>query len=281
LRAARLATVDAVLRPTVSNRRAVGRWVARLGALLAPAVTFTPVGLGGEGGRVAVGRALLAAQPVGGGAPYVPAGSAVRSANAFWATPDAVSVTIGPPRGRRGRTAYAFATYEACSRRLTSLTLLTPAVTQLYDQFVYFDERDAVSVLDRSPASWCASIAAACPGDAAPYASPAACRAAYAVRIASGRVLCARTGGPFVPQNGVAGDTIACRARALALATAGVDVAASCGALGTPSSAARCAASGCPGGLTVDPFAAANPRFDGSNAFTCDLPRRTCTEMWK
>jgi len=255
--------------------------VARLDALLAPAVTFTPVGLGGERGRRAVGRALLAAQPVGGGAPYVPAGSGVVPAAAFWATPDAVSVTVGPPPGRRGRTAYAFATYERCSPRLTSLTLLTPAVTQLYDQFVYFDERDVVSQLDRTPAAWCAAVAAACPGAAAPYASRGACRAAFGARIAAGRVLCARMGGPFVPQSGGAGDTTACRARALALATAGVDVAASCGALGAPSAAARCAAGACPGGLTVDPFAVANPRFDGSNAFSCNPSRRTCRELWK
>lgn len=270
-----------LLAPAVATRRGVRPWLARLDAALTADATFTPVGLGYYTGRPDVKRALLAAQPVGGGVSYAPPGGGVAAASAFWATPDAVSVRVAAAAGAPGRTSAAFVTFAACGAAVRSLALLTPAVTRLYDQFVYFDPpADVVSQLDRSPASWCAAIAAACPAAAAPYASPAACRSAYAALIASGRVLCARTGGAFVPQNGSAGDTVACRAGYLALATAGVDVRGSCAALGAASAAPRCAPAACPGRLTVDPFTAANPRYAGSGGFRCSAARRTCTEEW-
>lgn len=281
LRAARLAAVGTLLAPVVETRRGVRPWMTGLDRVLAVNATFTPVGLGYYTGREDVKRALVAAQPVAGGVPYAPSAAAVDASEAFWATPDAVSVPVSAAADAPGRVSAAFVTYAPCSARVRSLALLTPAVTRLYDQFVYFDPpADVVSQLDRTPASWCAAIGAACPAAAYPYASLAACRAAYAAMIADGRVVCARTGGPFVPQNASVGDTTACRARYLALATAGVDVAASCSALGAVSSSGRCAADACPGGLTVDTFKAANPRFSGSGGFQCSTARRMCEEEW-
>jgi len=58
LRSPRLAAVDTVLAPTVTDPQEVCGWMARLDALLAPAVTFTPVGLGVEVGRAAIKQAL-------------------------------------------------------------------------------------------------------------------------------------------------------------------------------------------------------------------------------
>lgn len=281
LRAARLAAVGTLLAPTVTTRRGVGAWMTGLDRVLATNATFTPVGLGYYTGRADVKRALVAAQPVGGGASYAASADAVDAERAFWATPDAVSVPVAAAAGSPGRVSAAFVTYAPCSARVQSLVLLTPAITRLYDQFVFFDPpADVVSQLDRSPESWCAAIESACTGANYPYASPAACVSAYAAMISSGRVVCARTGGPFVPQNASVGNTTACRARFLALATAGVDVATSCSALGEVSSASRCATGKCPGRLTVNTFEVANPRFSGSNSFRCSPAERTCKEEW-
>ncbi|GAB0493680.1 hypothetical protein MMPV_004965 [Pyropia vietnamensis] len=281
LRAARLATVGTLLAPVVTTRRGVRAWMTGLDRVLVANATFTPVGLGYYTGREDVKRALVAAQPVAGGVSYAPSADAVDAKRAFWATPDAVSVPVAAAAGVPGRVSAAFVTYEPCSARVQSLVLLTPAVTRLYDQFVFFDPpADVVSQLDQSPASWCAAIGRACTGADYPYDSPAACRSAYAAMISSGRVVCARTGGPFVPQNASVGDTTACRARFLALATAGVDVASSCSALGAVSSAPRCASGKCPGRLTVNTFTVANPRYSGSGGFRCSIEERTCKEEW-
>lgn len=279
LREQRQRVVATLLSVDLRHRRDVDEYEAMLATLLTPDVSLGVVQLGRYAGRPAVTEYLLSRTTAASGVPFAhPAmATGVQRLPPLWSGSADVALTADASADTAFYRTHLWVRFERCTPRVADVWVADNELGRLHDQFAYFDDARLLAKYATPAAGWCAMLAARCVGPLYPYASPAACAAAYKALRRRKRIMCndADGGVDEVPPWGLDGNTVACRAMYVDLAA--VRPGRYCRLLRT-TTPARCAEGACPPGGYGDPFGRANPRHSGGGGFECRVDG--CRERW-
>lgn len=264
---------------TEVSSEAVKRFRAETKSIFVDGAAFASVGLSSGFGVDVATDLLLARQPIlGAVAGWILPQARAESEGKFWRGGKvSYSLDFASPEGRF-LTRSMFVGFEHCSKGILDVYAIEDGVIgALADQFYYPAEpADAVSMYDQTPVQICKQIADNC-GALNPYDDTRDCERFMTELKKEKRVMCNRFDKPKVSVLALLGNTMSCRYSYVLAAKA--DPKKYCPLVGK-SGEGLCSTSACSADEYEDIFSAANPRYESSSSFTCNLSTGKCVENW-